>query len=38
MLDKYFHLVFNIELKRYHLGYEKEEDHTLIHSPNFNMI
>ena len=39
MLEKYFHLVFNIEffLKKYHLGYE-EEKHSLIHTPNFNMI
>ena len=38
MLEKYFHLVFNIEFKKkYHLGYE-EEKHTLIHTPNFNMI
>ena len=38
MLEKYFHLVLNIELKQYHLRYEKEENHTLIHIPNFNMI
>ena len=40
MLEKYFQLVFNIEFflkKNYHLGYE-EEKHTLIHTPNFNMI
>lgn len=37
-MEKHFHLVFSIELKQYHLWYKKEENHTLIHTPNFNII
>ena len=29
VLEKYFHLVFNKELKKYYLGYEEEKNHIL---------
>ena len=38
VLEKYFHLVFNKELKKYYLGYEEEKKSYLIHTPNSNMI